>query len=454
MAASSSFFLWVSFISLLLCCCSYKAFPVPVFIWSKDSELSSSTPVLAGHTLKEWDFREKYLNKLFQTPQVVSVFLQDRLSIDDITHYGDAYSAGNHGAAFSNLKAAMETANSSAVLPSVELSSSGGNSDELVYLIRKMATGNVQEFTQEEAGNFNIGEFSLDHEKTNVFIFHLRPASLSAPEEIFALNDKLIGSVTKQLSSSGLPYSCILTAAAPSQAVQERQLLEERSTIAHDRLRRAVESVTYESSKLVNRSLFVNADCILLYSKGLTFKHANGTYDIFNMTNQYTASSNCKEKNSTDSIEVKFIMDNATFDLSFTFLTNGSSGQWACSDATLDVNGKFDGDDVKETLSFNCSDILMGPTIYSYSCVNVTLSSGTSSLIFSQFQVQPFNVKNGTFAYAYDCTGFFTIPIFMGLIVVGVLLIILFVGILAMFSLTTMDRFDDPKGPTIHVPTG
>ena len=77
-------------------------------------------------------------------------------------------------------------------------------------------------------------------------------------------------------------------------------MLEERSTIAHDRLRRAVESVTDESSKLVNRSLFVNADCILLYSKGLTFKHANGTYDIFNMTNQYTTSSNCKEKNSTD----------------------------------------------------------------------------------------------------------------------------------------------------------
>ena len=44
------------------------------------SELSSSTLVLAGHTLREWDFREKYLNKLFQTPQVISVFLQDRVS--------------------------------------------------------------------------------------------------------------------------------------------------------------------------------------------------------------------------------------------------------------------------------------------------------------------------------------------------------------------------------------
>ena len=69
-------------------------------------------------------------------------------------------------------------------------------------------------------------------------------------------------------------------------------------------------------------------------------------------------------------------------------------------------------------------------------------------------QVQPFNVKNGTFEYAYDCAGFFTIPIFMGLITAGILILILFIGVLAMFSLTTMDRFDDPKGPGIHVPTG
>ena len=87
------------------------------------------------------------LTALLILPIILFFILQ--FSIDDITQYGDAYSAGNRGAAFSNLKVAMETANSSAILPSVELSSSGGNSDELVYLIRKMATGNVQEFTQE-----------------------------------------------------------------------------------------------------------------------------------------------------------------------------------------------------------------------------------------------------------------------------------------------------------------
>ena len=102
-------------------------------------KMANELAVLAGY----WPL----MTALLILPINILLFLQ--LSIDDITHYGDAYSAGNHGAAFSNLKVAMETANSSAVLPSVELSSSGGNSDELVYLIRKMATGNIQEFTQE-----------------------------------------------------------------------------------------------------------------------------------------------------------------------------------------------------------------------------------------------------------------------------------------------------------------
>ena len=43
----------------------------------------------------------------------------------------------------------METANSTAVLPSVELTSSSGKSDELVHLIREMTSGLVKEFTQE-----------------------------------------------------------------------------------------------------------------------------------------------------------------------------------------------------------------------------------------------------------------------------------------------------------------
>ena len=74
-------------------------------------------------------------------------FLQ--LSIDDISLYGDAYSPGSHGAAFSKLKVALESSNSSAVLPSVEMSSSGGKLNELVEIFRKKADGIVLELNQE-----------------------------------------------------------------------------------------------------------------------------------------------------------------------------------------------------------------------------------------------------------------------------------------------------------------
>ena len=51
-----------------------------LFFYMANSELSSATPVLAGHTIKESDFQEKYLDQLFQAPQVIGVFLQDKVS--------------------------------------------------------------------------------------------------------------------------------------------------------------------------------------------------------------------------------------------------------------------------------------------------------------------------------------------------------------------------------------
>lgn len=454
----SSFLLLSVFVSLLACSYTNTIFSVPVFIWSRNSEVNSADPVLAGHTIKGRDFQQKYLNKLFQTPQIVAVFLQDRLSIDDISRYGDAYSPGNHGAVFSNLLASMETANSSALLPSVEVSSSGGKSDELIQLIKKLANGLVKEFNP-ESDKFDISKFSLDQDKTNVFIFHLLPASSSTPAEIFAKNDKLIGSVTHQISSTGLPYSGMLTAAAPSEAIYERRLSEERSAMAHDRLRRSVEenNAAVDGNAIpVNGSLFASSDCILLYSKGFTFGFEDVYFDVLNDTKMtYQVSSQCK--NTSDSISISFKGPQIkTLDLSFLFNTNDSNGDWTCTETSLKIDGQFGGKQVKQELSFNCSDKLEGPTKYSYSCITVTFENKkqNGSLSFKNFQVQPFNDKNGTFEYAYDCMGFFTIPIFMGLIIAGILILILFAGVLAMFSLTTMDRFDDPKGPGIHVPTG
>ena len=55
------------------------------------------------------------------------------------------------------------------------------------------------------------------------------------------------------------------------------------------------------------------------------------------------------------------------------------------------------------------------------------------------------------FGYYNDCVGFFTVPIWMGVITMMVMLAIVLFGIAMLLSINTMDRYDDPKGKTITV---
>lgn len=69
--------------------------------------------------------------------------------------------------------------------------------------------------------------------------------------------------------------------------------------MVHDRLRRAVDE-NIASSNIINGSLFVDADCILMYSKGLAFK-VNESHDIFKIAGlQCSVTPYCKSKNTTD----------------------------------------------------------------------------------------------------------------------------------------------------------
>lgn len=73
-------------------------------------------------------------------------------------------------------------------------------------------------------------------------------------------------------------------------------------------------------------------------------------------------------------------------------------------------------------------------------------------LTITDFQIQAFNVTGMKFNYASDCSGFFSPGIWMGLITTLLFVFILTYGLHMVMSLKTMDRFDDPKGPSISVP--
>lgn len=75
-------------------------------------------------------------------------------------------------------------------------------------------------------------------------------------------------------------------------------------------------------------------------------------------------------------------------------------------------------------------------------------------LCFVSLQIQPFNVPSTGFFLSQDCVGWFSTAIWMGLVPVGINLIILFFGMYMMSTLSTNDRFDDPKGKSLTINAG
>ncbi|KAH8291337.1 hypothetical protein KR054_010808 [Drosophila jambulina] len=132
-------------------------------------------------------------------------------------------------------------------------------------------------------------------------------------------------------------------------------------------------------------------------------------------------------------------------DITFDILYDG--GYFSMSNLQYDGN------------TFRSSEV-NAPTTFSYSCGNLTLDSTAvdnmyNTLSFNSLQMQaPFDAsykENFVFGDSWDCVGFVTPGILMGLFVVLLLLIIMFVGVCWMMDINTMDRFDDPKGKTITI---
>lgn len=55
------------------------------------------------------------------------------------------------------------------------------------------------------------------------------------------------------------------------------------------------------------------------------------------------------------------------------------------------------------------------------------------------------------FSTIYECHGYFTLPSWMGVFSVVILLTLLYISIVFAFSIQTVDRFEDPRAPTISV---
>ncbi|ENN77527.1 hypothetical protein YQE_05975, partial [Dendroctonus ponderosae] len=143
-------------------------------------------------------------------------------------------------------------------------------------------------------------------------------------------------------------------------------------------------------------------------------------------------------------------VNGTTFQVIFQFTKSGNS-YWYLQDIHLTVNNT----------SFNqtTNGTIYAPLGFSYACGNQVFKSTNLAVTFPQFQVQPTSyrstprTRSSKFDDPYNCVGFTTIPIWSGLFVTFILLLIMTFGITMMMDIKTMDRFDDAKGKTITINT-
>ncbi|XP_067855910.1 V-type proton ATPase subunit S1-like isoform X2 [Heptranchias perlo] len=404
-----------------------------------------------GHIIKNHELHT-FLKPIFnQGSQIVVLFLQNELSVEDFTRYGSDY-GGNE--TFCNIQQLLESSNSSLILPAVD------------WRAIKHLQENLN-WTKVQIDHFQETELEIDPSKPNLIVIKLAPVDSTNNLKLaqsLGDNDKVIGMTTSTLRRKGLNFTGIYTALRPSVVIRRttdaaiqtgRRLMGTVST----------SSVPYPPLNVTNGT----NTCILFHAASLQLT-VNGT--LIDLTNETfisnsvdSSSSICSTTNTTlslkyslrknpsisvNTLEIRFLMRNNFY--------TGSARNWFTLDFVEIVQDKL------SVAMFNVSSI-SAPQEYSFHCQLVGTSKlyGATfiaankaaqawSITISEFQIQGFNVENNLFAYASDCTSFFTHAIWMALVTSLVLLCILTYGIHMIMQLTTNDRFDDPKGQALIVP--
>uniref|UniRef100_V9KMN9 V-type proton ATPase subunit S1 n=1 Tax=Callorhinchus milii TaxID=7868 RepID=V9KMN9_CALMI len=427
---------------------------VPVLVWSTGGALWSSQPPPpnAGHILSAEQLSSYLSPALREGPKNVVLFVQDKLSVDDFTAYGGAY-GNKQDNAFPNIQSAVEGSPWSLVLPAVDWRAAGSLAGVL-----QAQTGVSPLYVDQET----LGELRLNASLPSLLVVRLpftSSAILMPPKEALAGNDQVIGQVLSDLKSNGIPFLAIYSASRPSRIMREVS----DSVLNTGRHLLATEPEPLPPPLSVNQTGGVGP-CILLWVGKFLVSDGDTTVDLANLTIGKTASVNTAQSSCSNS-SVSLVLSYGNVDhhnnLKITFnMTNRlypvSAKHWFTLD-TVEIST------ARARAGFNVSHIY-APALYSYHCRFVLTSNQASpafipltpdnkwAITLQDFQVQGFGVKELRFSYASDCAGFFTPAIWMGLLTSLLLIAILSYGLHMIINLKTMDRFDDPKGPTISVP--
>ncbi|XP_069604027.1 V-type proton ATPase subunit S1 [Ranitomeya imitator] len=421
---------------------------VPVLLWSSESSLWSAQPSThGGHVTTDLQLGQYLDSALSSGPKNFLLFLQEKLSVEDFTAFGGVY-GNKQDSAFPNLENIMESSPSSLVLPSVDW----------------YATNILPTYLKEKLGvsplhvdQTTLLELRLNETIPSLLIVRLpyaNSAGLLAAKDVLRANDEVIGQVLSTLKSEGVPYTALLTALRPSRVNREIDF----SVGSFGRQLLAAATPTYPPLSYNGTQ---NQPCILFWASNITVamdRELDLTFATFQGTEPITEGSFCNNTdarlvlNYNNGIRIIFQLESRRYPVSARF--------WFTLKRVEIFNGTLNA-------TFLAPQVT-APSIYSYHCEYVSSLPKYESLLvqnssdktpgfnwrltINDFQIQAFNVTVMRFSYASDCAGFFSPGIWMGLITTLLFVFILTYGLHMVMSLKTMDRFDDPKGPSISVP--
>ena len=101
-------------------------------------------------------------------------------------------------------------------------------------------------------------------------------------------------------------------------------------------------------------------------------------------------------------------------------------------------------------LSFCCT----APGMFGPSSESSSSNKYKIGITFPDMQLQVYDVPRAKFGARWYCGEIFSIGLWVGILITLFFASICYWGFGMLAAINTMDRFDDPKGKPIHVPTG
>ena len=221
----------------------------------------------------------------------------------------------------------------------------------------------------------------------------------------------------------------------------------------------------------------VRKDCFNWYTEGIQVHlwKAGEEKSVINFENlelKQNSTNSTNSKNSTvvcskEVVDVKLFYEKGegqTLDLDWSFsITEG--GDWFLNENKSKIIISNSGEAIDSKCLYFKDTGIEAANQFSYSCSNLSVIMKDNStpnveylieLKIRRFQVQPFSLppeKKLVFADSFDCSTWFTIPLWVGLLVTLLFTSILATGVYALMGIKTPDRFENPKGKTITITT-